>query len=70
MGDILKEWLGSTVERELGTALELWERTFSFASDADKYDNDGITFKIKLSKGYPVQITKVWPIPLLATYSL
>lgn len=63
MGDILKEWLGSTVERELGIALELWERTSSFASDADKYDDDGTTFRIKLSKGYPVQITKVCPSP-------
>lgn len=69
MGDILKEWLGSTVERELGIALELWERTSSFGSDADKYDDDGTTFRIKLSKGHPVQITKVCPFPLLATYS-
>lgn len=69
MGDILKEWLGSTVERELGVALELWERTFSFGSDADKYDNDDTTFRIKLSKGHPVQITKVCHFPLLATYS-
>lgn len=63
MGDILKEWLGSTVERELGIALELWERTSSLASDADRYDDDGTTFRIKLSKGYPVQITKVCPSP-------
>lgn len=69
MGDILKEWLGSTVVRELRIALELWERTFSFGSDADKYDDDGTTFRIKLSKGHPVQITKVCPLPFLATYS-
>lgn len=67
MGDILKEWLGSTVERELGIALELWERTSSFGSDADKYDDDGTTLRIKLSKGHPVQITKVCPSPPLAT---
>lgn len=68
MGDILKEWLCSTIERELGIALELWERTSSFGSDADKYDDDGTTLRIKLSKGHPVQITKVCPFPLLATY--
>lgn len=68
MGDILKEWLGSTVERELGIALELWGRNNSFDSDADKYDDDGTTLRIKLFKGHPVQIIKVFPSSLPATY--
>ena len=67
MGDILKEWLGSTVERELSIALELWKRTSSFGSDADKYDDDGTTLRIKLSTGHPVQITKVCPSPLVVS---
>lgn len=68
MGDILKEWLGSMIERELEIALELLERTPPFGSDTEKYDDDGTTLRIKLSKGHPVQITKVCPSPLLATY--
>lgn len=67
MGDILNEWLGSTVERELRIALELWERTSSLGGDADKYEDDGTTLRIKLSKGSPVQITKVCPSPLVAS---
>lgn len=67
MGGILKEWLGSTVERELRIALDLWERTSSFVSDAGKYDDDGTTLRIKLSKGHPVQVTKVCPYPLVAS---
>lgn len=67
MGDVLKEWLGSTVERELRIALELWERTSSFTTGPDKYDDDGTTLRIKFSTGHPVQITKVCPSLLVVS---
>ncbi len=60
--DLLKEWLGSTVERELKAALD-WTQCTPRVRGNDKYDDDGTSLRIKPSKShssFAVQFVEVW----------
>lgn len=59
--DLLKEWLGSTVARELNAALQWRERTPTQVrlSDNGQYEDDGSNLRAKSSKPGVVQIMKV-----------
>lgn len=61
MMDVLKDWLGSTVARELNAAVQWRERTPTDIrlSDNGQYEDDGSNLRAKSSKAGVVQITKV-----------
>lgn len=60
MGDILGEWLNSTILREISDGLQ-WLESGSIDSANKKrhFEDDGNTLKAKISKPGNVQVTKV-----------
>lgn len=60
MGDILGEWLKSTILREISDGLQWLESTsIDSATKKSHFEDDGSILKAKISKPGNVQVTKV-----------
>ena len=60
MGDILGEWLNSTILREISDGLQWLESgSLDSANKNSHFEDDGNTLKAKISKPGNVQVTKV-----------
>lgn len=61
MGDLLKDWVQSTVKHELKDGLE-WLRHKNIKSvinDSSRFEDDGSNLRIKVTRNGVVQIVKV-----------
>lgn len=60
MGDILGEWLNSTILREISDGLQWLEsRAINSVTKDSHFEDDGETLKAKISKPGNVQVLKV-----------
>ena len=63
--DLLKDWLGPTIERELGEVLEWRDNESNRHQSIGKvgaitFEDDGSNLRVKSTKREVVQISKVW----------
>ncbi len=66
--DLMRDWLGPTIEQQLGRVLRCIEQGPAGSPSSEKvpYEDDGSNMRVRSKKVGYLQILKVSPIPILS----